>query len=911
MNFRQALFIADSGNSRIKMLDSGDMSLYATIDGLTQLLEEPRTGPADDDNWQTNYYLGGNLATTGLGGMAYDGRWLYVGENTADKIYKVDPRYGKSNLPILKTGQFPSKPEGSGGDVIYDMCYWNGRLYVTNRRNTNTTTRDDIHIFETGGLTSVGVLSIPWDGSGDKPTPTGICTDGTYLYVLEGEPNPRIHKFYLTGEYVKPIGKYGTSIANSVPPEFIYPTGIDTDGDSLWVLDADSGNWRVNMVAISTEWQFARAGAFGCGDEQMKEGTVLKLDNTSVYLCVADSSANCPRVLKWHQYMAALEYIGKHGNTGAGGSGENDLDTAKSIAVLNPLVTPEGSLRETLFISNNTHVTIWDKDSLSAVKKLPIPPMIGNPPYYEIPLLCVAVYGDYLYAVYDWDMCVIVKYKMPEYTIEAWYDYEVSGTYTSHDITGICTDGEYLYLIDWYATDDYYPGDERGTVQKYKCSDLSYVGGAYFESVYPPYAEDSPYPGNDNYLWWPTQIDTDGEYLYVTSYDCGNIVKLKCSDLSYVDATTNAYNWGYNSPTKLSGCLGMCVSPDGLYVYYAESWNYHRMTKRRTSDWGVVVQTNNLGGPYGNGFGYDTTWLGWNHGMTTDGEYIYFGSGGDWYDPMTIRKHTCSSLSFFDWGGVHNYDRDFNPWIIGGVSNLDCLKIKKSEITPLDTPCETTNDPWLAGPPPGAREVGWIPFHMLEMYFDAGNFYISNSDRPLVWEGNSYACFPFTVEPARHSVGAFEETTKVSASGIDRAIASLVLSEKVEAKRVIVRKSYWTKTFTHTLPYVYFDGTVEGVSINEDAGKADVSFELKNDYWNWQRSIPTRYYTPTCNWRFKSTTPGCQYTGWATECDKSYERCTELENTDRFGGFRHMTKLEDYVVWWGKARGSSEGADLG
>jgi len=204
------------------------------------------------------------------------------------------------------------------------------------------------------------------------------------------------------------------------------------------------------------------------------------------------------------------------------------------------------------------------------------------------------------------------------------------------------------------------------------------------------------------------------------------------------------------------------------------------------------------------------------------------------------------------------------------------------------------------------REIGWIPFHMLELYFPQGNFYISNSDRPLIWEGNSYACFPFTVEPAKHTAGAFEETTKVSASNIDRAIASLVLGEQIEGRRIVVRKSYWTKTFTHTLPYVYFDGMVEGINIEEEEGKASIFFELKNDYWNWQHDIPRRAYTPEGNWRFKSTTRGCQYVGTALECNKSFDRCTELNNTDRFGGFRHMTLLEDLTIWWGKARESSD-----
>lgn len=61
---------------------------------------------------------------------------------------------------------------------------------------------------------------------------------------------------------------------------------------------------------------------------------------------------------------------------------------------------------------------------------------------------------------------------------------------------------------------------------------------------------------------------------------------------------------------------------------------------------------------------------------------------------------------------------------------------------------------------------------------------------------------------------------------------------------------------------------------------------------------PRRRYTVSCGWTFKHATT-CGYSGPATECNRTYTRCTELLNTVRFGGFRHAPTPGTVVTWGG------------
>jgi hypothetical protein len=104
-------------------------------------------------------------------------------------------------------------------------------------------------------------------------------------------------------------------------------------------------------------------------------------------------------------------------------------------------------------------------------------------------------------------------------------------------------------------------------------------------------------------------------------------------------------------------------------------------------------------------------------------------------------------------------------------------------------------------------------------------------------------------------------------------------------------------------PNLIFEGMIDAVGVTEGLTDAGVSVEIKNDFVKWEQSIPRHQFSASCNWVFKSTTPGCQYTGAASKCDRSWARCVELGNQPRFRGFRHLPMIEESEIWWGKKQG--------
>ena len=227
-------------------------------------------------------------------------------------------------------------------------------------------------------------------------------------------------------------------------------------------------------------------------------------------------------------------------------------------------------------------------------------------------------------------------------------------------------------------------------------------------------------------------------------------------------------------------------------------------------------------------------------------------------------------------------------------------------MTEINTCIDAVPGTWGSPAAVGAREYGGEPFFMMDLDFTTP-IYITGTDRYVFYNSNSYAPFPFNVENIKNVTGPAPTNLRVSAGNLDRSISAAVLGERVQGKQATIRKAYWyaTDPTTHTNPYIYYQGQIDSVSISETENTAQVAFEIKNDFVRWDKPVPDNQFSATCNWTFKSTTPGCQYTGAASLCDRTYARCQTLGNTDRFRGFKSITKLEDGEVWWGRKRESS------
>ena len=192
-----------------------------------------------------------------------------------------------------------------------------------------------------------------------------------------------------------------------------------------------------------------------------------------------------------------------------------------------------------------------------------------------------------------------------------------------------------------------------------------------------------------------------------------------------------------------------------------------------------------------------------------------------------------------------------------------------------------------------------MPFYLFDFSLTTPVRY-TDTDLTVVWSGNTYTPVPISISGFEKSSLNFAETLTIKTQNVDRAIAAIILGETIQGKAASIYASEWMAPGSFSNPTVIFKGQFDGVSIAEGYDSADVSLDIKNEFVKWDMPVPRSTFAGTCQWKFKSNTPGCQYTGVASLCNKTWERCAELANTSRFRGFRWLPMLQDKEIWWGK-----------
>jgi len=139
-------------------------------------------------------------------------------------------------------------------------------LYVTDRRN-NTIRRIDIATGEVTTLAGDASVAYPYgsdDGTGSAALfyePRGITTDGTNLYVADSM-NHTIRKIVISTKevttYAGTAGVTGSADGIGTAASFRRPVGITSDGTNLFVADYE--NFLIRKIVIATREVTTLAG---------------------------------------------------------------------------------------------------------------------------------------------------------------------------------------------------------------------------------------------------------------------------------------------------------------------------------------------------------------------------------------------------------------------------------------------------------------------------------------------------------------------------------------------------------------------------------------------------------------------------------------------------------------------------
>jgi hypothetical protein len=158
----------------------------------------------------------------------------------------------------------------------------NGRnLFVCD--NVNDTIRQlNLDTMEVSTLAGTAGSSGSDDGDGPAARfhgPTDITTDGTNLYVTDGQ-NHTIRKIVISTTEVTTLagaaGSSGTADGTGSAARFFYPKGITTDGTYLYV--ADSGNHAIRQIDPETAEVTTFAGQKGVSGYSNETGTAAQFN---------------------------------------------------------------------------------------------------------------------------------------------------------------------------------------------------------------------------------------------------------------------------------------------------------------------------------------------------------------------------------------------------------------------------------------------------------------------------------------------------------------------------------------------------------------------------------------------------------------------------------------------------------
>ena len=184
-------------------------------------------------------------------------------------------------------------------------------------------------------------------------------------------------------------------------------------------------------------------------------------------------------------------------------------------------------------------------------------------------------------------------------------------------------------------------------------------------------------------------------------------------------------------------------------------------------------------------------------------------------------------------------------------------------------------------------------FTMLELGFSTTLRY-TDWDVPVWYDAEKFTPRDYRVTDFALAAALSVDRLALECDNVDRVVSTALLSEDCRGKTVKYYIACNVKNSGMQIVEEVFRGLLDTWTIK---GETAVHLEAANELILWQKKT-LRTHSSTCPWEFKGTE--CGYSGEATWCDQSYERCQTLANTDNFGGFRFLPAVSEKEIWWGR-----------
>jgi hypothetical protein len=189
-------------------------------------------------------------------------------------------------------------------------------------------------------------------------------------------------------------------------------------------------------------------------------------------------------------------------------------------------------------------------------------------------------------------------------------------------------------------------------------------------------------------------------------------------------------------------------------------------------------------------------------------------------------------------------------------------------------------------------------FHLLEFTVNETTYYYTDCEVKIAHavdgtDVQTYLPRAFDFDPVSYSSNDIVDSCSIRVDNLDSVLTALFVDNVIIEETAKLYLIIFDDDNTIIDSQLIFNGLINDFQIDE----SELKMTVTSIFAKWDQSSGSNH-SALCRWKkFKGTE--CGYSGSETECDRTYGRCTQLENSDNFGGFRWLPKIEDVLIWWG------------
>ena len=157
----------------------------------------------------------------------------------------------------------------------------------------------------------------------------------------------------------------------------------------------------------------------------------------------------------------------------------------------------------------------------------------------------------------------------------------------------------------------------------------------------------------------------------------------------------------------------------------------------------------------------------------------------------------------------------------------------------------------------------------------------------IVWDGETYQAFPFKLDDIEETKEAEVPTVNLTIVDIGRQLIPIIDDKDGGVGAEVWIRIVHSAHLDNTIPEFEQNFEILETRIGSDFS---INFKLGAENLMSRRSPQDRYLKGHCRYEdFKGTL--CGYDGTETDCNRTFERCRELGNETRFGGFPGLGRI--------------------